>query len=373
MCSDRRIHFPLIFGAGSGSIHPVDRGWRMCGDARLQPKPPGIMVLARPKVTHPPRSLVLVNRPLWQDPADLQEIVMRIRDRAPEILPIVLQESYGLAKIPPSVWQQPALTVSFAPLSRFRPPRGPVLQGQQIPKLEQYRRFLEAGLPTPKTARFEFGRSYSESHWGEFVILKPLDLRLSSKGGQLKFLRTRRLKALRPEQFPPDHYIHKGGALLQSYIDTGQEALMRRVLSLCGRPLYTSRSWSPQPRADLTASDEEIEASIVDPKHPELKARFAPETRRKVDVDAEALAFATKVHAAFPEIPLIGCDILREYGTGKLYVLELNAGGNTWHFSSHIYTKTRAEMGGRDVFVNELGAWKIAAEALIAKTRELAR
>jgi hypothetical protein len=331
------------------------------------------MPFARPSVTHPPRSLVLVNKPLWQDPADLQEIVMRVRDRAPDILPIVFQEGFDPAKVPPAVWQRPTLTLSFAPLSKFRPPRGAVLQGQPMPKLEQYRRFVAAGLATPKTARFEFGRTYSEDHWGEFVVLKPLDLMMSSKGGQLRFLRTRRLRDLREADFAPDHYLRRGGALVQSFVDTGPEATMRRVLSLCGRPLYTSRSWSPMARADLTASDEAIEASIVDPKHPELKVRFTPESRRKVDVDPEALAFGARVAAAFPEIPLIGCDVVRERGTGKLYVLELNAGGNTWHFSSHIYTKARAEMGGRDVFVNQLGAWKIAAEALIARTRELAR
>jgi hypothetical protein len=105
------------------------------------------MPFARHAVSHPPRSLVLVNRPLWQDPADLQEIVMRVRDRAPEILPILVQEGFDPAKLPPAVWEQPVLTVSFAPLERFRPPRGAVLQGRPIPKLEQYRMFLDAGLP----------------------------------------------------------------------------------------------------------------------------------------------------------------------------------------------------------------------------------
>jgi hypothetical protein len=373
MCSDRRIHFPLIFGAGWGGIGPVDRGWRMCADGHLQPKAPEIMVLARPKVTHPPRSLVLVNRPLWQDPADLQEIVMRIRDRAPEILPIVLQEGFDLARVPPAVWQRPALTVSFAPLSRFRPARGPVLQGRQIPKLEQYRRFLEAGLPTPKTARFEFGRSYSESHWGEFVILKPLDLAHTSKGGNLMLLRSRRLEQLRQADFPEGHFLRRGAALVQSFVDTGPEATVRRVLCLCGRPLYVLRSWSPQRRPDLTAPDAEIEASIVDPKHPDLKARFGIFERRSLAPDPEAGEFASTVHRAFPEIPLIGCDVLKDHASGKLYVIEINAGGNTWHFSSTSYARQRAELGGRDAFVNQIGAWTIAAGALIAKTRELAR
>ena len=331
------------------------------------------MPFAHPKAAHPPRSLVLVNRPLWQDPADLQEIVMRVRERAPEILPIVVQDGFDVARIPPVVWQRPTLTVSFAPLTRFKPPRGAVLHGRPIPKLEQYRRFLAAGLPTPKTALFEFGRSYGEEHWGEFVILKPVNLGLSSTGDSLMFRRTRRLRELRREDFPPQHYIHRGGALVQSFIDTGPQPMVRRVLSLCGRPLYTLRSWTPAPRPGLSAPDEEIEAGIVDPKHPLVRARYAVQDRRSLAADDEATAFAASVHAAFPELPLIGCDILKDHVSGKLFVIEINAGGNTWHFSSTTYAAQRAELGGRDAFVNQLGAWKIAAQALIARTRQLAR
>jgi hypothetical protein len=51
------------------------------------------------------------------------------------------------------------------------------------------------------------------------------------------------------------------------------------------------------------------------------------------------------MHAAVPEIPLKGCDFLREASTGKLYLIELNAGGNTWHFSSAYGAKLRAQLG----------------------------
>lgn len=196
---------------------------------------------------------------------------------------------------------------------------------------------------------------------------------MSSTGDSVMFRRTRRLRELRSGDFPPEHYIHRGGALVQSFIDTGSQATVRRVLSLCGRPLYTLRSWAPAPRPGLSAPDEEIEASIVDPKHPLVRARYAVQERRSLAPDGEATAFAATVHAALPEFPLIGCDILKDHASGKLYVIEINAGGNTWHFSSATYAVQRAELGGRDAFVNQLGAWKIAAQALIAKTRELAR
>jgi hypothetical protein len=61
--------------------------------------------------------------------------------------------------------------------------------------------------------------------------------------------------------------------------------------------------------------------------------------------DPDVLELARKVHAAFPNIPRLGTDILREAATGKLYVLERNPGGNTWHFSSPIGRECQMKMG----------------------------
>jgi len=46
------------------------------------------------------------------------------------------------------------------------------------------------------------------------------------------------------------------------------------------------------------------------------------------------MAFAASVHAVFPDMPLLGCDIVREHATGRLHAIEVNAGGNVWHLSS---------------------------------------
>ena len=49
--------------------------------------------------------------------------------------------------------------------------------------------------------------------------------------------------------------------------------------------------------------------------------------------DEEIIEFGETAHAAFPEIPLLGFDIVREMPSGKLYVLEANAIGYVWSFS----------------------------------------
>ena len=47
----------------------------------------------------------------------------------------------------------------------------------------------------------------------------------------------------------------------------------------------------------------------------------------------DILELARRAYLALPEIALQGIDIIREAGSGKLYLLEANPGGNTWIFS----------------------------------------
>jgi hypothetical protein len=52
--------------------------------------------------------------------------------------------------------------------------------------------------------------------------------------------------------------------------------------------------------------------------------------------EADIIELAKRAHGAFPDIPLLGVDIIRDADTGKLWVIEVNASGYTWHFSSHV-------------------------------------
>jgi hypothetical protein len=254
-------------------------------------------------------------------------------------------------------------------LGRFLPPRGRIYANRPVTKLDQQAAFHAAGVRAPRTQRFEYGKDYSEAEWGEFVVLKPLPLSLTSKGGNIQLIRTRNLAGLSPKRFPPDHALSKGPALIQRFVDTGSFATNWRVLTLFGEPLYCSKSKSPIERPELTADDGAIESAVVEPKHPRAKGEFNYGEFRSFESDPEIMEFATRIYKAFPTIPLQGCDILRECTTGDLYAIEINAGGNTWHFSSSYFARNRKMLGGKEVFVNQLDAWKVAARALIDQTR----
>jgi hypothetical protein len=150
--------------------------------------------------------------------------------------------------------------------------------------------------------------------------------------------------------------------LVQQFIDTGDHISHYRALTLFGEPLYIDRDRAIAPRADLAAADEEIERTTI--------ATQGIEKEKWLVEDPDVIAIARAAHAAIPEVPLKGCDILREAHTGALYVLEVNAGGNTWHFSSDQLARRR-RLNGPEFErrrLQQFDALRTAARLLVEKT-----
>lgn len=318
------------------------------------------------------KNLILVANPHGMDPADFDEIAANVAREDSRINAFRVTTEQAAEVIADSYWRFPTLTIVFGGLGKFKPPRGIVLQNRPVHKYQQYVQFCLAGVRTPRTANFSPAARYLESEWGEFCILKPVDMGKMGKGGLLRLQRTRRLPAFDPTQYPADHPLRTSRLLLQSFIDTGNFAVSWRVLTLLGEPLYCFRSASGVERPPLDAPDEVIEKAIVEPKHPEGKAKVGYENLRAFVTDPEIMEFARQAARAFPRVPLLGCDIIREAGTGALYVLEVNPGGNTWHFSSPLFANQRAKLGGKASFTSQLDAFVVAARILARRTEELA-
>jgi hypothetical protein len=133
---------------------------------------------------------------------------------------------------------------------------------------------------------------------------------------------------------------------------------------LFGSPLYSIRLQSSVPRAILTADDATIENSPIATQQDQGR-------KRSFVYSADLMALARAVHNAIPEVPLKGIDVVREARTGRLYVLEINPGGNTWHFSSRHNAQVRAREGPDYVrqLYGQLDAMATAAYALVDVTR----
>lgn len=303
-------------------------------------------------------NLIFVNHPSGQDRRDFEEIGVKIEARAPRIATYIVphdadKDACGL---PPDIWTRPTFCVSFQFPERFNPERGTYYVGRPINKAIQIRKYVNAGVRTPETVAYQFGRPLDRSFWGDYVIIKPTRVDLMSFGDAVYLMRTDRAAETASRIFPPDHPARSEPVLIQRFIDTGRHAESFRVLTLFGEPLYCMKYRQREPRPSIAEAGDDL-----------LKIPVASTAHRSYDhlmlKDDEVIEFARKAAKAMPAIPLQGIDVIREVGTGKLFVLECNPGGNTWHFSSEMSAEGRNELS-REERMAQFDAWEVAANVL---------
>ena len=322
------------------------------------------------------RNLIIIHRgPEYEQ--DFKEIARKVFALDKQITIYTLAAT-SMSQFPASVWLWPTLVVSFISKYNLQIRRGAILRNLPIEKLVQYKTFMDAGIPTPPTESFKIGMMLDPLLFGEFVLIKPMDLLLTSKGIGVQLFRRRRLEQMKPQDFPDDHPIHRNqGYLVQRFVDTGPNPSFHRIQTFFGKVVYSWHSTLQTARCALDAPDEEIERAVV--------ASQGGSKGRALVKEPDIPALAEKVGSSFPSIPLLAIDVLREEGTGKLFVLECNPGGNTWHFSSKIGEKLRLGFGNADVngtananqiarrmFMQQYGAFDIVARTLLEKTHRLA-
>jgi hypothetical protein len=326
----------------------------------------------------PEQNLVIIHRgPEYE--RDFQEIAEKISAIEPKVsvYPVEQRASHAM---PDEDWKRPTLTVALAAHFKADIRRGPILMNRNIHKPEQYKAFVQAGLPTPPTLRYSPGMKLDPIMFGELVVLKPTSPDIASYGRGIQLFRRRKLEAMRMVDFPRDHLIRRdrNGFIVQRFIDTGPLLPLYRVTTLFGVPLFC---WLEKERVPLPPpgqSDAEIESRRIVSNTGDFRERYPYSEDQILDL-------AVRVGKAMPDVPLLGTDIICEEKSGKPFVLECNPGGNTWHFSSKLTAGVRQRMGGltlvgqkkaellgRQMLIDQFGAWDRAAEVLVQKTRELA-
>ena len=321
------------------------------------------------------RNLILIHR--GHADRDFREIAEKVHALDSSITIFCVPASLE-AKIPDAEWRYPTLTVATTWNFNLPIKRGPVLKNHQIGKLAQQDILRQHGIATPVALPFSFGMKLDMTAFGEFVVVKPMDLNLTSHGNLVFLFRTRRLCRLKQQDLPPDHPVRQNpqSFLVQKYIHTGARPTCIRVGTLFGKALFCYTVEPTRHLPDLDVPDDLIEQAPV-------ASNFGERIRRLV-IEEEAIQLAEAVHKAFEPVPLLGVDIIREHSTGDLHVLETNPGGNTWIFSSKIGEETRISVGaakvpggdadaqGRLALIEQFGAFDVAARALADQTRELA-
>ena len=299
---------------------------------------PGVAKLFASTRVRPERHLVIVHQPGWQAIEDWLEIAEAVVRIDPRIAVFVVSADEANSAAAQQAAALPTLIFAPGPLRRFAPIRGRAYFGHAIPKFEQLRRLAAAGVRVPKTALLQPGMSFSRAEWGPFVIVKPTDLFSSSNGAGISLMRPERVRFIPAGEYPEDHPGRRGPMLVQQFVDSGPYINAYRVLTLFGRPLFCALEHANEPRIDLGKADEAIEASTI-------ATQGIADYSRQYIYEADVVELAAAAYRAIPEAALQGCDIIRDAETRLLYVLELNPGGNTWHFSSDHAREARATQG----------------------------
>jgi hypothetical protein len=286
-------------------------------------------------------NLILVHQETKQDRADYEEIARRA-----DVDVFIVDTKAPALDDPRFDAAAPTLTVSPMPIKKFAPPRGPVCQGFEHPKSEQYRRLASLGLPVPGWISILPETALHPDDWGPYVVVKP---DLGRKGAEIFIKRTGRVRYRAP------------GFLAQQFVYTGRWPVNYRVVTLFGRTLMSWRCeadhrfvplesrWDFKARGGIT---------VVSNKR---------DSRYMLASEADVIALAERAHAAFPDQPLLGTDIVRDADTGELFLIECNPRGDAWLISS-VMGRLIEQANGLD-FAAQFGAIDIAVETLCRETR----
>jgi hypothetical protein len=271
---------------------------------------------------------------------DFELVAARVREIAPEIRTILWQDrSDDWQRFPPTP-VLPTMTFSPGPVFGHRPTQGVVFEGRALPKSEEYAALECAGVRVPRWALLTPEAVPDLAAFDRYVVVKP---DLSGRGADVKIKRKGRVRWSPPSTNltrtvagPTCHWI------VQEFIYTGPHPTSYRVTSLFGEPIW---SWKVQ----------------ADTRRRPLRHRFdfggAPDGGGmsivssgkgcvfSIERDPEVWELARATHRAFPDIPLIGVDIVRDSDTGQLFVIEANTIGWTWHLSSPIGRAIQQQFG----------------------------
>ena len=217
----------------------------------------------------------------------------------------------------------PTKVVSMVPLVRFTPPWAEVWQQINYDKIQEYTILERAGLPVPKWAPVYEGKVPDLSGFDPYVVVKP------AWGGRGAFVRVMRREKVAYRPFKTKIMGVVSPALVaQEFIYTGPYPISYRVGTVFGEPIYMFRSVAKNLQPPFIG--DRFDAQFFSGKSIVATVKGC---MRDEEVPEDVIELAQKAHGVFPDIPLLGIDILRDVRSGKLYVGEVNACGRTYQLS----------------------------------------
>ena len=315
--------------------------------------------IATPVLPRACNLILLANRGVNQE-GDFTKVADFVREYAPEVRPIVtLDREHRWRR---HLWSfRPTFVFSAVPVEHFQPRRGVIYQGNSLAKSEEYAALERAGVPYPRYRLLtkEDPQPQDLAELGQYVVLKP---DRGGRGAMVKIVRSGRAR-----WEPAETRIagESEAMLAQEFIYTGPWPASYRVTTLFGQALWSLKVEADKSRAPLAPGPDAFKQTPG--------VTVVSNSKRCVmslNYDQEIIAFAEGAHAALPQIPLLGVDVIRDATSGKLYVVELNSSGYVWHFSSPLGMRAQKEFGFS--LAGQFDGLRKAAHILADRARELA-
>ena len=253
---------------------------------------------------------------------------------------------------------KPTVVISFRPIKCFKPDWAEIWQQEWLTKAQEYE-WLEAfGIPVPKWKLVTKDRMPDLSDFDEFVVVKPAS---GAFGAMVRVCKKSRI-TWQPLEIKKNKTV-SNAMIVQEFIYTGPWPSIYRVGTCFGEPYYTWRVTADRSREPFDeskiGSDFFAGKTIVSTSKGCTKDTNVPE---------EVLELARRTHRAFPTIPLLGTDMVRDYKTGKLYVLEVNASGGHFHLTSETFTNIKENF---DIDLRkQFGGAKAVAQGIYRRLNE---
>lgn len=300
----------------------------------------------------PTESHLLINA--YRSNLEFERVAKLVEEYAPEVRAFVVKDR----RIPFQALRfarRPTLLFSVTPLRRLRLWRGTVCQGRRLDKAQELAALDAAGVPIPSWFLLDSDRDVEaeSTALGKFVVLKP---NTACRGALVRIANADRV------QWKPK-YEEQGGAVVQEFIYTGRWPVAYRVTTLFGEVLacwYVETAESQAPLEDRwgwKGPGKSIVANAIGGKFSLVE-------------DEEVMELAQKAARAFPDIGLLGIDLVRDVDTGRCVVLEVNAVGHTWHFTSE--RGRNIQRVNKIDFESQFDGIRLAARVLAEETRRRA-
>jgi len=263
--------------------------------------------------------IIVINEHM--DRESFQRVASVVEELDPRIKAVVLRDGESAT---PELPDRPTLIFSPAIIRHRLPRPGRVFCGYPLSKSEEYAALTQRKIPVPQWVVLTEGASPDLSGFADYVVRKP------NYGGGSAGVGIVHRDQVRWKSITTHATGTNESMIIQQFVYTGVLPISYRVSTLFGRVLNCLKY-----RANATHVELPTPAHLASAIRQKTFTIAAPGRGCHVEpcFDEEIIRLGEQAHTAFPEIPLLGFDVVQEVPSGKLYVLEANAIGYTWLLS----------------------------------------